>query len=74
MEIYLWSLERMEKLHSDEVGKCVVAAATEKEAREVANSESNAEGYIWTDGGLANCVRIGVADDGVQGLVLASKD
>ena len=64
----------MEKLHADEIGKCVVAAATEKEARDVANAESSAEGYIWTDGALANCVQIGVANSGIAGLILASKD
>ena len=74
MEVFIWQLERMEKLHADEVGKCIVAAATEKEARDVANSESNAEGYIWTDGALANCTRIGIADENVSGLLLASKD
>jgi hypothetical protein len=74
MEIYIWQLERMEKLHADEINKCIVAAASEKEARQVANSESEAEGYVWTDGNLANCIQIGLANDGISGLLLASKD
>jgi hypothetical protein len=74
MEVYIWQLERMEKLHADEVGRCIVAAPTEKEARSVANSESAAEGFVWTDGALANCIQIGVANDGISGLLLSSKD
>ena len=74
MEVFLWTLERTEKLHADEIGKCVVAASTEKEARQVANSESGAEGFVWTDGALANCVQIGVAGENVSGMILASKD
>ena len=74
MEVYIWQLERGEKLHADEIGKCIVAAASEKEARQVANSESGTEGYLWTDGALANCIQIGVANDGISGLLLSSKD
>ncbi len=70
IEIYLWLLERTESAHTGEWAKCIVAGTTEQQARQIANEDSNAEGYVWTDGSLTQAKKIGTADDGVQGIVL----
>ena len=74
IEIGIWLLERTETAGPDEWAKCVVAAATETEARQLANEESKAEGYVWTNGSLASVRKIGVADEGIQGVVLSAAE
>jgi hypothetical protein len=70
IEIYLYLLERTETAYADEWAKCIVAAPDESSARQAANEDSKAEGYVWTDGNMTSAKRIGVADDGVQGVIL----
>jgi hypothetical protein len=70
IEIYLWLLERTETAYSGEWAKCIVAGTTAEQARQIANEDSGAEGYVWTDGSLTQIKRLGIADDGVQGVVL----
>lgn len=74
LEVGLWLLERIESVGPDEWAKVVVAAASEKGAREIANFEAKAEGYIWTNGALTSSRKIGIAEDGVDGLILGSKE
>lgn len=70
IEMYLYLLERTDTAYGDEWSKCVVAASSEKRAREIANEEAKADGYVWTDGALASARRIGVAEEDVQGVVI----
>lgn len=72
--INLYLLERSDTPSPDEWGKVVVAASTEKAARELANQESKAEGYVWSDGQLVSARLIGVAEDGVEGVILGARD
>lgn len=74
IKIGLYLLKRTETPYPDEWGACVVAAATEQEAREIANHESKAEGYLWTDGGRVSASYLGDAADDVSGIVLITKD
>lgn len=70
MDLYLYILERAETAATGEWAKCIVAAKTEEEARQIANEECGAEGYIWNDGFSTNAKKIGIADDGVQGVLM----
>ena len=70
IEVYLYLLERTDTAYGDEWSKCIVAATSEKRAREIANEEAKADGYVWTDGSLVSAKRIGVADDEIQGIQL----
>lgn len=72
IELYLWLLERTETAYAGEWAKCIVAATTESQARQIANEDAGAEGYVWTDGSLTQAKRLGIADDGVQGVVLSA--
>jgi hypothetical protein len=72
--INLYLLERTENVLPDEYVKCIVAARTENSAREIANADSGAEGYIWTDGTLVRAREIGVAADGVEGTIILAKE
>lgn len=72
--IYLYLLERTETAYTGEWSKCIVAATSEQSARQIANSECGGEGYVWTDGGRTDAKQIGVAEDGVQGVVLAQTE
>jgi len=74
IKIRLYLLERIESPSPDEYSKCVVAAASEKSARQIANNTSKAEGYIWTDGHLTNAKMIGDAADDIEGVVLWSRE
>ena len=74
IEIKLFLLERDGTPMPDEWGQCIVAASTEKAARELANQESGAEGYVWTDGRSTNARFLGVAVDGVEGVLIISRD
>lgn len=74
IEIKLFLLERDETPMPDEWNQCIVAAATEKAARELANQESGAEGYVWTDGKITSAKYLGVATDGVEGVLIISRD
>jgi len=70
--IKLYRLTKTNPITSNEVSRMVVAGADEKDARQVANQESGDSGYYWTDGSLVLCEEIGLANDGVYG-VLASE-
>ena len=74
IQIGIYLLERAEEPYPDEWGKVIVAAATEKAARELANQESGAEGYVWTDGTKTSAKFIGPAAEDVHGILLASRD
>ena len=74
IKIKLYLLERIETPGPDEYSKCVVAAASEKSARQIANNDSKAEGYVWTDGHMVNGTEIGDAADDVEGVVLWSRE
>lgn len=74
MEIYLYVLERTNVLISGDRTKCLVAAKDEKAARNIANEDSKAEGFVWNDGYETTCRKIGTADEGVQGTVLWSSE
>jgi len=65
----LYLLERIDVMISGERSKCIVAGTDESKARQIANEDSGAEGYVWTDGHGVNAKRIGIADDGIQGVV-----
>ena len=75
INIKLFVLKRQNMMHQDEYSQCVVAAATEKEARELANKESQAEGFVWTDGSQVDAQELAsVAHDGVSGIVMWSRE
>jgi hypothetical protein len=72
--IKLYLLERSENVLPDENVKCLVAARTEKAARELANSEAGSEGYVWTDGTLVRSRELGEANDGIDGVLILAKE
>jgi len=74
ISIYLFLLERTETAYAGEWAKCIVAATTESSARQIANEGAEAEGYVWTDGHLTSAKKIGIADDGVSGIVLSAAE
>jgi hypothetical protein len=74
IELYLYLLERTETAYPGEWAKCIVAAKSEESARQIANESSEAEGYVWTDRGLTQSKKIGIADDEVQGIVLSATE
>lgn len=73
IEIKLYLLERNDTAVAGEVSKMVVAGRNEKAARETANSESGAEGYVWTDGHLVSAKEIGIATN-AEGVVLEARE
>lgn len=70
IKIFLFHLKRTDRALSDEWAQCVVAGRSEEDARTTANEEARSEGYVWKDDSKATCERIGLAEDGVQGVVL----
>lgn len=75
LSIGLFLLERQDVPMTGELTKCVVAAVNEKAARELANSESEAEGYVWTDRDIVNAIELSEdTNDGVEGIQLWSKE
>jgi hypothetical protein len=75
ISIKLFLLTRNESVVGDEYSSCVVAAGSEKEARELANNESNDEGYVWTDGTLVDAQELSpTSNEGVEGIVLWSRE
>lgn len=74
IQIYLYVLERTFSGHPDEWSKVVVAAPNERTAREIANQDSKAEGYVWTDGNLVSVKQVGVADGDIYGVILGTKE
>lgn len=74
LRINLYLLERDQAVGPDEYSRMVVAAASEKAAREIANQESKAEGYVWSDGTITSVKLLGVAEDGVEGVVVATRE
>lgn len=73
IQVKLFRLSRNDSPMSGDPTRTVVAAATEKQARETANQETGAEGYIWTDGSLVSCEEIGIAHDGFSGVLVTEK-
>lgn len=74
LEIYLYLLERTSEPAADEWRKCIVAAPSQKAARERANYDSGSEGYIWTDDSQATCTEIGTANEGAESIIFYSRD
>lgn len=75
MNVKLWKLTRQDTPMAGEVTACVIAMPTEKEAREMANQESAAEGYIWTDGSLVEAKLLAENTvEGVEGVVCVVKE
>jgi hypothetical protein len=72
--ISLYLLERNDTPQPDEWARCVVAASTEPGARELANQDSGAEGYVWSDGRLVEATLLGEAADGVEGVILFARE
>lgn len=70
IEIGLWKLSRQDNSMADEWSAVVIAAPSEKSARETANASSKAEGYVWTDSGRVNAQYLGVATEGISGIIL----
>ncbi len=58
----IYKLEINDTPMSGDMTACIVIAANEKQAREIANSDSKAEGHIWTDGHRVNATRLGTVD------------
>ena len=72
MEIFIYSLERTNVMISGDRTKCIVAAKDEKSARNIANEDSKAEGFVWNDSYETTCRLLGTADEGVSGVLLWS--
>lgn len=73
IRIGLYILSRP-SMHSDEVSQFLVGANGEAEARQIANSDSKAEGYVWTDPARTDAKFLGFAEDGVYGVIMRSKE
>lgn len=74
LTVKLFLLTRTETAAGDEYSACIAAAISEKAARELANGESGTEGYTWTDSARVEAKELGVAADGISGIVLWSKE
>lgn len=74
INIKLFLLSRNDTPMPDEWARCVVAASSESGARELANNESRAEGYVWNDGKLVEARLLGDAAEDVSGVVLFSRE
>lgn len=75
IKIKLFLLVRSEAPIADEYSACVVAAADERQARELANTESGTEGYVWTDGTVVEATELSSdTNEGVEGVVLWSRE
>jgi hypothetical protein len=74
IKINLYLLERNDNPHPEECKKCVIAAATEAWARELANQQSGVEGYVWGNENDVAITVIGEADDGIDGLICLSQE
>ena len=75
LSIKLFLLERQDTPMVGELTKCVVAAVDETAARALANGESEAEGYVWTDRDIVHAVELSEdTNDGVEGIQLWSKE
>ena len=74
ININLYLLERVDKPHPEECKKCVIAAATEAWARELANQQSGGEGYVWGNEDNVTVTVIGEADDGIDGPICLSQE
>jgi hypothetical protein len=75
LTIGLFLLERQDTPMTGELTRCVVAAKDESAARQLANSESEAEGYIWTDRDIVTAKALSEdSNDGVEGIQLWSKE
>ena len=74
IRIGLYFLERSDTPQPDEWTKCVVAAATESQARELANQQSGTEGYVWSDGRLVASTVLGEAAEGIDGVICFTKE
>ena len=74
IQVKIYQLRRIMTPQVDEWSGCIVAAGSEKEARVIANQESKAEGYVWTDGGLVESVELGDAKEGVYGLLQSTRE
>lgn len=74
LKIYIWRLSKENQLISTDLCDMIVAAATEKGARELANQRSKSEGYVWTDPSLVTATKIGLAEEGIHGIILCSAE
>ena len=74
IRVELWLLDRTNRILPGEAQKVVVAAPSEEEARQIANSSAGTEGYVWTDGSTVTSTFLGEAAEGVYGLIIASKE
>lgn len=72
--VYIWHLRRENNMVLNQVCDVVVAATSEKEARQIANENSREEGYIWTDTGIVAARRLGVAEDDIQGIIVQASE
>lgn len=72
IEIGLWLLARTGSAFPDELVACAVAAKDEATARQMANQAALAEGYVWTNNEDVSATYLGVASDGVAGVLLTS--
>jgi hypothetical protein len=74
VQTYLWKLTKENQMISTDTCDFIVAAPTEKSAREMANQNAGSEGYAWLDGSLVVATRLGTAEDGVYGVILRSSE
>lgn len=72
IELYIFKLDRTETPTTGEYTSCIVVGVNESSARQIANENSGSEGYVWTDGHKTSAQKLGVADDGIFGIVLWS--
>jgi hypothetical protein len=74
IKIKLYLLERIESPGHGEMASHLVAASSEKAAREIANGVSKDEGYLWTDGHLVTATALGEAYDDIEGVLMSSRE
>lgn len=72
--IRVYLLERTGRILPEEHAYCLAAASSERAAREIANSESGSEGYVWTDESLTKALDLGSAVDDVYGALVMAKE
>lgn len=74
VQVYIWKLSKENQMIATDTCDMVVAAPSEKAARELANGDAGSEGYVWLDGSLVNARKLGTAEDGVYGIILRSSE
>jgi hypothetical protein len=70
----IFKLERQDTPMAGEYTACITVCPSERGARELANREASADGFVWTDGHLVAATRLGDATVDTASVVLWTKE